>query len=220
LPDFAPLTPENIARGITWYVVLLFSLSFHESAHGWMALQMGDDTAHRDGRISLNPIVHMDPIGTVLMPMMMFFFGSLPFLAWAKPTPVGAHNFRKLAKGHILVAGAGPLSNLLLCLFFLTTLFVAVKTGFIHTDEDPMMKVLVAGVFINVSLAIFNLIPIPPLDGSWIASWGLPRHLGNEYDRVMEPYGWVFLIGLVALSGYVLGPIIQRVGLFLLRLVL
>ena len=100
------LTPEKIAMGLTTYVVLLFSLSVHESAHGWMALQMGDDTALREGRISLNPLVHIDPIGTLLIPLLQIFGAGIPLLGWAKPTPVGAHNFRKLARGHILVAGA------------------------------------------------------------------------------------------------------------------
>src|SRR5436190_12316167 len=110
---------------ITAYVVLLFSLSVHESAHGWMAFRMGDPTAMSQGRVSLNPLVHIDPIGTVLMPFMQVAFGGVPFLAWAKPTPVGAHNFRKLARGHVLVAGAGPASNAILALLFTAGLFIA-----------------------------------------------------------------------------------------------
>ena len=213
------LTPENIALGITWYVVLLLSLSVHESAHGWMALQMGDDTALREGRISLNPAVHIDPVGTVLMPLAQFFFSGIPLLAWAKPTPVGAHNFRRLARGHVLVAGAGPLSNVILAALFLLVLFIAVR---MRVDPGPSMVVyrfLSMGVIMNISLAIFNLVPIPPLDGSWIASWGLPRELGHKYDSVMEPYGMLFMILLLVAGGYVLGPIISFVSELLLRLV-
>ncbi len=102
------LTPERIALALMGYVVLLFSLSVHESAHGWMALRMGDDTAARQGRITLNPLSHIDPFGTVLIPLLQFLYSGIPLLGWAKPTPVGAHNFRRLARGHVLVALAGP----------------------------------------------------------------------------------------------------------------
>jgi Zn-dependent protease len=214
------LTPENIALGITSYVVLLFSLSVHESAHGWTALQMGDDTAQREGRISLNPTVHIDPIGTVLMPMLQFLFAGLPMLAWAKPTPVGAHNFHKLARGHVLVAGAGPISNMILAALFLLGLFLAVNLKIEPGPSMVLYRLLITGVIMNVGLAIFNLIPVPPLDGSWIASWGLPRELAHKYDSVMEPYGIFFMILLVAMGGYVLGPVVVFVSDLLLRLVL
>lgn len=217
--DFVEMTPERIALGITSYVVLLLSLSVHESAHGWAALQMGDDTALREGRISLNPLVHIDPIGTVFMPLMMFLSSGLPLLAWAKPTPVGAHNFRKLARGHVLVAAAGPVSNILLCVLFTAALFIAVQAGADPRSQPWLYGILEAGVIINVSLALFNFVPIPPLDGSWIASWGLPRHLGHKYDAVMEPYGLFFLIALVFFGGRILFPVTGAITLFLFRLV-
>jgi len=219
LIDFVQITPESIALGITAYVVLLLSVSVHESAHGWAALQMGDDTALREGRISLNPIVHIDPIGTVLMPLLMFLAGNLPLLAWAKPTPVGAHNFRKLARGHILVAGAGPVSNVVLAVLFLLALFVTVQIGVDPRQHEVVYALFQIGVMLNVSLALFNLIPIPPLDGSWIASWGLPRELGHKYDQVMEPYGFVFMILLLVLGRFVLSPIVNTVTRFLFDLV-
>jgi Zn-dependent protease len=182
------LTPEKIAFGVAAYFVLLFSLSFHEAAHAWMALRMGDDTALREGRLTLNPLPHIDPVGTVLFPLIQIFFGGIP-LAWAKPTPVGGHNLKRLARGHILVAAAGPVSNLILAVVFTGALFVAVQTGLVG---DRGVQVLIGnGIAINVMLAIFNLIPIPPLDGSWIASWGLPREWGNRYDSFMEAYGQI-----------------------------
>src|SRR5512139_1515285 len=125
-----------MAMGLTYYVVLLFSLSVHESAHGWMALRMGDDTAARQGRITLNPLSHIDPIGTALIPLVQFLVGSMPFFGWAKPTPVGAQNFRRLARGHVLVAGAGPASNVLLALLFTFGLFVGLRTG--AREQEPV----------------------------------------------------------------------------------
>jgi len=189
------LTPDRIAEWFTYYVVLLFSVSVHESAHAWTALQMGDDTASSQGRISLNPLVHIDPIGTVVIPLFQIFGGGIPLLGWAKPTPVGAHNFRKLARGHVLVAGAGPFSNLLLAFLFTFGLAVPRLLGFEIDREGPIFAMLLTGLQMNVSLAVFNLLPLPPLDGSWIASWGLPRSLGNAYDRIVEPFGpWLLLI--------------------------
>jgi Zn-dependent protease len=202
--QFVELTPQTIALGITWYVVLLLSISVHESAHGWMALQMGDDTAARQGRISLNPLVHIDPIGTFVMPMLQILTSGVPLLAWAKPTPVGAHNFHKLARGHILVAGAGPASNVILAVIFVVLLFVAIQAG---VRSEVAHVFLSMGVLMNLSLAVFNLVPIPPLDGSWIASWGLPRPLAHKYDSVMEPYGMFFMIALILFGGRLVGPV-------------
>jgi Zn-dependent protease len=189
------LTPDQIAEGLTAYFVLLFSLSFHEAAHAWMALRMGDDTAHRAGRITLNPFPHIDPIGTVLLPMLQFLSGGrIPLFAWAKPTPVAGHNLRRLARGHILVAAAGPSSNLILAVFFTALAYVAFHAGLLH--HQALRVILSSGISINVSLAVFNLLPIPPLDGSWIASWGLPRRMADRYDSVMEPYGFLILMAL------------------------
>jgi len=212
------LTAEVLAQGITYYVVLLFSLSVHESAHAWMALQMGDDTAARQGRITLNPLPHIDPIGTVMVPLLQVLWGGVPLLAWAKPTPVAGQNLRKLARGHVLVAGAGPVSNLLLALVFTLALFLTVRAG--ATEIEALIELLRTGVFMNVLLAIFNLVPLPPLDGSWVASWGLPRPLGERYDRVVEPYGQWILLALFAtgLLGRAMSPFIRGLSSFLLQL--
>jgi Zn-dependent protease len=192
------LTAETIATGLTTYIVLLFSLSFHEAAHAWAALRMGDDTAMRQGRITLNPIVHIDPLGTVLLPLMMFLSSGSPLFGWAKPTPYNPANFRRdrtVGQGHVLVASAGPVSNLLLAFLFAAALVVAVRAGLVQSSRDPVLRLLVAGVQINVILAVFNLVPLPPLDGSKVAAWGLPRNLADAYVRVMEPYGsWILLL--------------------------
>lgn len=216
------LTSESLALGLTTYVVLLFSLSVHESAHGWMAHKLGDDTALRDGRVSLNPLVHIDPIGTLLLPMLQLFTG-LPFIGWAKPTPYDPTNFRRdvtMRQGHMLVAGAGPVSNLLLAVLFTAAFFVIVRTGMIQEARNPVVMIVGLGIQMNVVLALFNLVPIPPLDGSKVASYGLPGSLGERYDRVMEPYGYLVLLVLFAtgILWRVLGPVTSWVIFSLFRL--
>jgi Zn-dependent protease len=216
------LTADRIAMGLTAYVVLLFSLSVHESAHAWMAHKIGDDTALALGRVSLNPIVHMDPIGTVLFPLIQLFTG-IPTLGWAKPTPYNPANFRRdvsMRKGHMLVAGAGPVSNLVLALLFTAAFFVVVRAGVPLTERHPLVMIVVAGIQMNVVLAVFNLVPIPPLDGSKVASYGMPGSFGDRYDRVMEPYGYLILLLLMmtGILSLVISPITTWVILTLFRL--
>ena len=216
------LTPEGIARGLTAYVLLLFSLSVHESAHAWMAHKMGDDTALRLGRVSLNPLVHIDPIGTVLFPLMQIF-GNIPTLGWAKPTPYNPANFRRdvtLRQGHMLVAGAGPISNLLLALLFTAVFFVVVRAGAPLDERNPAVMIPIAGIQMNVILAIFNLVPIPPLDGSKVASYGLPGSFGDRYDRMMAPYGYIILLLLMitGILSFVISPITNWVVWTLVRM--
>jgi Zn-dependent protease len=216
------LTSESLALGLTTYVVLLFSLSVHESAHAWMAHKLGDDTALREGRVSLNPIVHIDPIGTVLLPLLQIFTGIL-LIGWAKPTPYDPTNFRRdvtMRNGHMLVAGAGPVSNLLLAVLFTAVFFAIVRTGIIQDARNPIVMIVGLGIQMNVVLALFNLVPIPPLDGSKVASYGLPGTLGERYDRVMEPYGYIILLVLFAtgILGQVIGPVARWVILSLFSL--
>jgi Zn-dependent protease len=217
LPD---PTAERIVLGLAGYLVLLFSLSFHESAHGWMAHKMGDDTAKLEGRVSLNPFVHIDPIGTFVIPMIQIFGPQgIPLLGWAKPTPVGAHNFRKLAEGHVRVAAAGPLSNVILALAFTMILFAARQMGFARSEADLSLLMLFWGIQLNVALALFNLVPIPPLDGSWVVSWGLPRSVANRYDRIVEPLGgWLLLILFVPI-GWVLRPVSGAITALLISVI-
>lgn len=191
------LTPDRIVLGLTYFVVLLFSLSFHESAHAWMAARMGDNTARDLGRVSLNPLVHIDLLGTVLIPLIQIFGPSgIPLMGWAKPTPVQPGNFRSgsLARGQILVASAGPISNLILAVGFTVALIIAVRLGLTPETGQPWWSLITTGVLINVALAVFNMLPLPPLDGSHVASWGLPRPLAQAYDRVMGSYGQFILL--------------------------
>ena len=218
-------SPQNIALFLTYYVVLLFSLSFHESAHAWMASRLGDQTAREQGRVSLNPLVHIDPIGTVLMPLLQVFGPQgIPLLAWAKPTPVVAANFRPglYRKGQVLAAGAGPISNFLLALLFTAGLFVAARTVSGAGPGVFALQILSNGVVLNVLLGVFNLLPIPPLDGSWIASFGLPRELGEAYDRYVRPYGTMILLVLVVSGGLwrLIGPVMRALHDLLFRMAL
>jgi len=202
------------------YVVLLFSLSVHESAHAWTAFRQGDPTARSLGRISLNPLVHVDAIGTVVMPLLMIFTG-VPLLGWAKPTPVDPRYFRDLRRGQIVVSGAGPVSNLLLAILFTAGLFVAVRVLPEPLQGNPLVILLSLGLQLNVLLALFNLVPLPPLDGSHIVEWGLPNGMGHRYVAAVAPYGGFILLALVMSGGLwtVLGPVEEAVLRFFYSLV-
>ena len=220
MPDF---DAQNFALGLTNYLVLLFSLSFHESAHAWMALRLGDDTAASLGRITLNPVPHIDPFGTVLMPLLQIF-GGFPVIGWAKPTPYDPGRFRRdvsLRRGHISVAFVGPLSNLLLALAFAEAFAVILRVDVPPDMKNGIYSLMSIGIAMNVALAVFNMLPVPPLDGSHILSWSLPRPLGEKFDHVAENYGtmilWVlFLSGLL---GYLIGPVQRVVTLFIFQLI-
>ncbi|MBN2371402.1 MAG: site-2 protease family protein [Vicinamibacteria bacterium] len=212
------MSGDVVIQGLIFFVVLLFSLSAHESAHAWAAHRMGDDTAMRLGRVSLNPIRHIDPMGTVVIPLLMIFVNGLPLFGWAKPTPVVPSNFRQQARGHVLVSAAGPASNLVLAIVASALYALMSRLGLYGDLFVPIFAVLKAGVILNVVLMIFNLIPLPPLDGSWIVSWGLPRSFSERYDRVIAPYGMWILILLVfsGAIGFVLGPVVRLVHQLLL----
>jgi Zn-dependent protease len=207
MPDF---DAQNFALGLTNYLVLLFSLSFHESAHAWMALKLGDDTAASLGRITLNPLPHIDPFGTVLMPLLQIF-GGIPLIGWAKPTPYDPGRFRRdvsLRRGHISVAVAGPLSNLILTVVFSILLAITIRAGLPKESTEPFENIFKTGILLNVSLMIFNLLPVPPLDGSHVMSWSLPRAIGEKFDHIAENYGTLILFALffTGALGFVMGP--------------
>jgi Zn-dependent protease len=192
------------------FIVLLFSLTVHEAAHAWSAGRLGDDTARRLGRVSLNPMVHADPFGTVLFPLVSMWTG-VPLLGWAKPVPVNTLNLRgNWREKYMLIAAAGPASNLALALAAAAGLRVVVATAGAPSglaDDSPITPVvflLFQMVDLNVMLAVFNMIPVPPLDGGNVLAGILPAHLAEYLDRI-RPYGFMLLYALM-LSG-ILGSI-------------
>jgi Zn-dependent protease len=201
-------------------IVFLFAISVHESAHAWMANRRGDPTARMLGRISLNPIRHIDPVGTVLMPLIAAF-AHIPVIGWAKPTPVDPRNFKNPVLDDILTAVVGPISNFVVAAGA-TLILVAIKhssdfgsqvifglpLGFGTVQSDsilvPLCFLLYQFLIINVVLAVFNLIPVPPLDGSHVIRHFLPESIGKIYDTA----GWIGLIALVYLGGGLLSALI------------
>jgi len=187
-------------------VVLLFSLSIHESAHAWTADLLGDSTSRNLGRVTLNPLAHVDLIGTVLFPLLGLLLGGFIF-GWAKPVSVNPQNLNNPRRDHLLIAAAGPLSNVVLAVFFL----VGIKIS-MFLEISIFFSFCKMGLFLNIVLAIFNLIPIPPLDGSWILSGILPDKLSLLMDKI-RPYGFILLILLLASGGVgvVLNEVIELI---------
>jgi Zn-dependent protease len=184
--------------------VLIFSVVLHEVAHGYVALRQGDQTAAMLGRLSLNPIGHLDPIGSFLVPGVLAITGA-PILGWARPVPVNPRNFRNYKKGDILVSLAGVAVNFALAIVF-SLVFALIVWGQRLMPELGATWAILAqmaryGIAINFVLVLFNLIPIPPLDGSHVFYHMLPPHLGARY-REMGRYGMLILFGLLFLGGF------------------
>jgi Zn-dependent protease len=220
----------NIQIGdlIFYFIAFILSLSVHESAHALTSYWFGDDTGRLQGRISLNPMAHIDPVGTILIPLMGFLSaaqGLPPLIGWAKPVETNPLRWRNKDVANISVSAAGPISNFLLAL----VTFIVMKTmmlsgtvipGYIQpftfikpmTDQPdwmlPVCTFLSLMLMLNVALAIFNLIPIPPLDGSHVLETLLPDSLKDVYDQI-RPYSWIILLGLLWLGvfGFILGPV-------------
>ena len=180
------------------FVVLLFSLCVHEFAHAWAANMCGDDTARLLGRMSLNPIVHIDPLGTVIVPLLAMVTG-FPFFGWAKPVPVNPGRFHNYRRDDIIVSLSGIISNLLLAIIAATTIRVIVAAGLFGVAR-PLLSVLEYMMVVNVVLAVFNLIPIPPLDGSHVLFHYLPPDAALQFRR-LERYGFMVLMFIVVFAG-------------------
>ena len=177
-------------------IILFFSVILHEIAHGLMAERHGDSTARMMGRITLNPIPHIDPVGTILLPgimIIMNLFGGGPIFGWAKPVPINPRNLNNPKKDMIWVASAGVLTNICIALFLALLFRLFDALGTLGTLSGT---ILFYGITINLFLAFFNLIPIPPLDGSRILSGVLPEHLSYRLARI-EPFGFIIIVVLL-----------------------
>lgn len=196
--------------------VIVISLTFHEAAHAWSADRLGDPTARFQGRLSLNPLVHIDPIGTVLLPLVAFATGA-PLIGWARPVPVDLRNLRHGRRDFMFIALAGPVSNLLIAIAasLLTVLFVGRAGDPITPGAAQLAGFLDLAFKLNLMLAVFNMIPVPPLDGGNVLAGLLPPGPAQAFDR-LRPFGIFILYGLL-LTG-TLWTIIRPPYLFLARL--
>jgi Zn-dependent protease len=200
---------DNIVSVIAIYALpVIFAITLHEAAHGYAARHFGDTTAYMLGRISINPLRHIDPIGTILVPILTMMFAGILF-GWAKPVPVNFNNLRNPKKDMLWVAAAGPGANLAMAVFwgFMIKLATLMPGNYFAA---PLFEMGKAGVMINTVLMALNLIPLPPLDGGRIAVSLLPGPAAYKFSRI-EPYGMIILVVLLAthLLGVILWPIIN-----------
>jgi Zn-dependent protease len=205
------LTIEDI---LPRFIILILSLSFHEAAHAWTSDRLGDPTARMLGRITMNPMAHIDWIGTVLFPLVAMFSG-LPLIGWAKPVPVSWQNLKSPRRDFAVVAAAGPISNLVLA-FGAAAILMAVPGGgsALAADATTLGGFLTLFVVTNVLLAVFNMVPVPPLDGGNVISGIVPEPIARAID-MLRPYGFILLYALM-LTG-VLWTIIEPVFIAIIR---
>ena len=189
-----------------WIIAFLISGSFHEYFHAWTAYKLGDATAERMGRLTMNPLVHIDPVGFIFLVMMTL---SGMGIGWMKPVPVNPFNFRHPRQGNMLVALAGPLSNVILVVFFVIVIKLIPGS---FAEGNPIGRLLLIFLILNVLLAVFNLLPIPPLDGGHIVEGLLPESLLESWERFSR-YGYFILIILLftGMLGKILSPILNFV---------
>jgi Zn-dependent protease len=208
-------------------VVLLLAISAHEAAHAWMSYKFGDDTARLLGRITLNPVAHTDPIGTLLIPIMMFVFGamggpagSIPLIGWGKPTPVNPLRWRNKDLANVMVSIAGILANILIATIAFIILKVLLVTGAAQSLQrstaEPLGLFLSYLLIMNISLAVFNLLPFPPLDGSKVLDTFLPASM-RPIMEMLEQYGYIILMILIYVGffNFIITPVLRFVEFLL-----
>lgn len=209
-------------------VVLLFAISAHEAAHAWMSNRFGDDTARLLGRITLNPVAHIDPIGTLLIPIVGFFLGSMggqaariPLIGWGKPTPVNPLRWRNKDLANVMVSAAGILANLFIAICAFTILKVMLMTNAFASVpmslREPVLLFLEFFLTMNISLAVFNLLPFPPLDGSKILETFLPAS-ARPMLEMLEQFGFIILMVLIYIGFFsaIMRPVMALVQYLLL----
>jgi len=207
----------NLIQKIAVFALpVIFAITLHEAAHGYAALRFGDRTAQMLGRISVNPLRHIDPVGTILLPAITIMLGGILF-GWAKPVPVNFNNLRNPKKDMLWVAAAGPAANLAMAVFWAAMIKLA--SLMTNSYSHPLALMGLAGVTINAILATLNLLPIPPLDGGRIAVSLLPPKWAYQLAQ-LEPYGLFILIALLAtgLLGVIIGPLYQTMEQLLLHM--
>jgi len=186
-----------LQRIVVWILPVIFAITVHEVAHGWVAKKYGDNTASILGRLTLNPIKHIDLFGTILIPGLLLLSGTGFIFGWAKPVPVDARNFKNPLRDMAIVALAGPVANLLMAVGWALIARLGVA---LHTQSEaialPLIYTGIAGISINLVLALLNLLPIPPLDGSRILTGILPRYWAWQYNR-LERFGFIILLLLL-----------------------
>ena len=193
----------DIAQVFILFTVLLFSLTVHEMAHAWTADRLGDPTARLLGRVTLNPIAHIDPIGTILFPLIAIVTG-VPILGWAKPVPVNVRQLRNDRRDYMLVAAAGPASNIVMAVAAAAIIALVPVAPLVLGEPNvsaPVARFLTVMVRLNVLLAVFNMLPIPPLDGGNVLSGLLPRHAARLLDYI-RPYGFIVLYALILTDAF------------------
>jgi Zn-dependent protease len=184
----------DVAQIVIAFIVLLFSLTVHEAAHAWTADRLGDPTARLLGRVSLNPVVHSDPIGTIVFPLVAMVSG-VPIIGWAKPVPVNIRQLRQPRRDYVLVAAAGPASNLIIAVVASVALAVMPVSPLVLDEPNvsvPLATLLGRAIQLNLLLAVFNMLPIPPLDGGNVLAGLLPRNLAAFFEQI-RPYGFLLI---------------------------
>lgn len=183
-----------IQKIVVWALPVIFAITVHEVAHGWVAKKYGDNTAYAQGRLTLNPIHHIDLVGTIILPIVLLVLGGFIF-GWAKPVPVSPRYFKNPRRDMAMVALAGPVSNLLMALAWALIARLGVMVD-IESITKPLVYMGIAGISINLVLAVLNLIPLPPLDGSRIITAMLSHNMAYKYNQ-LEPYGFYILLVLM-----------------------
>ncbi|MGB5298125.1 MAG: site-2 protease family protein [Thiogranum sp.] len=204
------LQVSTVQQIAAWVMPVLLAITVHETAHGWVARRFGDKTAQMLGRLTLNPIKHIDPVGTILVPAVMLLLPGGFVFGWAKPVPVDWRNFKHPKQDMAWVAVAGPASNLLMALAWALAARVALGMSTDNWIALPLLFMGVAGIFINTILMVLNLLPLPPLDGGRVVTGLLPAPYAYQFARI-EPYGFFILVALLVTGvlGIVMWPVVQ-----------